>query len=65
MVDSKPSLRTIDFTHRSSPNGRLRCTHCRTATNSASVSGVLTRSTQFGKRRIGQGESSFGSGSGD
>lgn len=63
-VDSRFRRRAIDSTQSSSPNGLPRCADSRTAANSASLNGVLTRSTQPGSREIGHGDSSdeFGSG---
>jgi len=63
-VDSRFRRRAIASTHSSSPKGLPRCADNRTAANSASLSGVLTRLTQPGRRDIGQGDSSGGFGSG-
>jgi hypothetical protein len=62
-VGSKFRRRTIDSTQSSFPNGLTRCADNRTAASSASLSGVLTRFTHFGIRRIDQGDSKGGFGS--
>lgn len=64
IVYSKLRRCTIASTQLSFPNGRPRRAQSRTASNSACVSGSLTRASQCGKRGIGHGESSLGLGSG-
>ncbi len=60
MVDSRLSRLAMDSTQSGSPSGLPRWAESRTAANSGSDSGVLTRSTQPGSLGIGQGESSGG-----
>ena len=64
IVDSRLSRRAIDSTQPSSPSGLPRCVDNRTADNSFSVSGVLTRWVQLGCRAKGHGDSNSGLGSG-
>ncbi len=60
-----PRRRAADSTHAgSSPNGHPRATLRRNADNSFSLNATLTRFPQLGNLAMGQGESSFGSGSG-
>ncbi len=60
MVDSRLSRLAMDSTQSGSPSGLPRCAESRTAANSGSDSGVLTRFTHPGSLGIGQGESSGG-----
>jgi len=53
IVDSRSNLRTMDSTQPSSPSGAPRWAQLRTALSSLSLSGSLTRWTQFGRRAIG------------
>jgi hypothetical protein len=62
-VDSRFNHLTVDSIQSRSSRGLPRRTHCRIASNSFSLSAALTRSTQLGKRGMGQGDRSFGSGS--
>ena len=59
-VDSRFRRQAIDSTQAAFPDGLPRCADNRTAANSASLSGVLTRSTRPSIRRIGQGDGSGG-----
>ncbi len=60
MVDSRLSRLAMDPAQSGSPRGLTRWAESRTAANSGSDSGVLTRSTHPGSLGIGQGESSGG-----
>jgi hypothetical protein len=64
MVESNLRRRAIDSIQAMSPSGLPRWADNRTAANSASFRGVLTRSTQLGSRDRGHGDSNGGSGSG-
>jgi hypothetical protein len=57
-VGSRFKRRAIDSTQSSFPDGLPCCADNRTAANSASPGGVLSRSIQLGIRRICQGDSS-------
>ena len=62
-VDSNPKRFTVDSIHNGSPNGLPRFADLRIAANSRSVNGSLTRCNHRGRRGIGQGDNSRGSGS--
>ncbi len=64
IVDSRLRRRAMDSTHPSSPSGLPRWADSRTAANSASDRGVLTRSTHPVRRGSGHGDSNGGLGSG-
>lgn len=63
-VDSRSRRRTVDSTHVSLPKGLPRLTLQRTASTSLSLSGSLTRLTQFGSLGSGHADNNLGSGSG-
>ncbi len=62
-VEVSPRRFAVDAVQRESPKRVPRWTERRMASSSLSERGSLTRATQLGERRIGQGDSSGGSGS--
>ena len=55
-VDSSPGRRAVVLARLASPGGLPRRGQRRSASNSCSKSGSLTRATRFGSRAIGQGD---------